>query len=91
MKRYFKEFAGDLERKVNKEMEAGEIPTQELLELDQAIAKIMSGLHYGLITEKEVIADLLDIWNALDSRKMQYSSEYITLKAANWLSEPDQP
>jgi len=83
MKRYITELSNDLRKQIQAEVTAGEIPAEELEELEQAINRIMYGCRMGIVSERETMRDLVHVWDALADRKQMYSSEYVTLYARN--------
>lgn len=65
MKRYVKEMANDIQREIDKEIKALNIPFGELAKLGRDINIILKGYKNSMLTDRDAVSALLVAWDQL--------------------------
>lgn len=65
MKRYIKEMANDVQREIDKEIKACNIPLGELAKLGRDINVILREYKDFLLTDRDAVSALLVVWDKL--------------------------
>lgn len=69
MKRYIKEMANDIQREIQKEVDALRIPFGDLAELGKSVNTIVRLTDYGLMTNLGAVQGLVSTWEKLAELK----------------------
>ena len=65
MKRYVKEMAADVQREIQKEIDAHIVPRDDLEELKKWMGFIRTEYKNGLMTDRDAVSALLVTWDKL--------------------------
>lgn len=65
MKRYIKEMANDVQREIDREIKACNIPFGKLADLGRDINIILKDYGYGYLTDRDSASALLVVWDKL--------------------------
>lgn len=69
MKRYIKEMANDIQREIQKEVDALRIPFGDLAELGKSVNTIVRLTDYGCMTNLGAVQGLVSTWEKLAELK----------------------
>ena len=73
MKRYIKEMANDVQREIDKEIKACNIPFGKLADLGKDINIILRDYRYGLLTDRDSASAILIVWDKLKELQWENS------------------
>lgn len=73
MKRYIKEMANDIQREVDKEIKALNIPFGQLAEIGKTINIIVKEYKNYMLTDRDAVSALLVAWDQLKQLQWAYA------------------